>query len=355
MTEIRTAVDLQHPAGRAWRALTDRRLLPQWFAPTDLEPEIGAQFRFEPLELPGIPGPIEGEVTELDEPHRIVMRWYEGDVQSLVIYDLRPRPEGCQLVLREYCEDGEWPPETRDLREQTFEGLLTGRLPAVLDWLAFREVDLADETPADEPTTAEIAAGQSRRRRRIAALAAVGVVLVGGAAVAGTVWGGGGSPQATSSASASAEATSDGGDAPATTSAAPSRTPRSPSPSASPTASATPKPSKSAAGAPARAVLSGRYATVADELADYTGEVVISNSGRAAGTGWTVTITLAGGAKLKGTSGASGRQDGRTATFSGAAVPAGGTLRFTFTVESGLLGAKQPQGCAVNGQRCAGL
>ena len=176
MTEIRTAVDLHHPADRAWRALTDRRLLPQWFAATDLEAEVGARFQLEPVDLPGLPGPIDGEVTELDEPHRIVMRWYEEDRQSLVVCDLRPNAEGCQLVVREYCEEGEWTPEEQELRQQTYEQLLTGRLPAVLDWLAFREVDFPEEEADDEAVAGTRAGRRVAGNRRMAIVVAVALI-----------------------------------------------------------------------------------------------------------------------------------------------------------------------------------
>jgi uncharacterized protein YndB with AHSA1/START domain len=355
VTEIRTAVDLHHPAERAWRALTDRRLLPQWFAATELEPMIGARFQLRPVDLPGLPEEIDGEIVELDEPYRMVMRWFEQDRQSLIVCDLTPSQDGCQFVLRQVPELGDWSPEDRELRQQTYDQLLAGRLPAVLDWLAFREVDFGADPPVEVIEQADIDAGQPpARRNRVIVLAAV-VGLVGLAAVVLGIWSARTSEPAavtaTNTPTSSATATASGqpsvvGSAPATRTAGPTLSPSRPG---------APPPATKNGVPPAQATLDARYSTVSNRLLAYTGEIVVNNTGKGSASDWAVKITVPKNATVSDVSGASYQQDGQTVTFTGAAVGPNGSARIQFDVGQVSLGAKQPDSCAVNGQACSGL
>jgi len=123
-----------------------------------------------------------------------------------------------------------------------------------------------------------------------------------------------------------------------------------------PSGSATPAPTRSGvAGAPAAVALRARYQTIGtvDPLG-YQGEVTITNPGRSAVTGWTVTLTLPPGEVVSGASGVHFRQNGATVTFTpigrGRFVPVQGTVRFTFTVNPGAGGP--PVGCAIDDHRC---
>lgn len=109
---------------------------------------------------------------------------------------------------------------------------------------------------------------------------------------------------------------------------------------------------------PAAADLVARYSREANTgllgLTGYRGKVVISNSGKGAADGWTVTLSLPAGQKVDGVEGADARQEGDVVTFTPLAgrgeVAAGASVTFTFDVP-GLL-AGEPTGCAVNGRPC---
>ena len=91
---------------------------------------------------------LSGAVVEVDEPHRLVLRWREDDVPVLVSYELTSTDEGCRLILHQSGTDGHWTAEQQEQRQQAYAHLVSGPLPAVLDWLAFREIDFTTEPPA---------------------------------------------------------------------------------------------------------------------------------------------------------------------------------------------------------------
>ncbi|MBF9131051.1 SRPBCC domain-containing protein [Plantactinospora sp. S1510] len=164
MTEIRTTVDLRHPPERVWRALTDRELLPKWFGSVEPRPSSISRFELRPTDFPELDELITVELVELDPPHRIVVRWPEDGQPTQVVCELTPTAEGCRLTVtqgdpedpfrdtgiddpfRDSGIDDPWRPADPDRREQAYRQLLDTRLPAVLDWLAFREVDLPEST-----------------------------------------------------------------------------------------------------------------------------------------------------------------------------------------------------------------
>ncbi|MBO4205045.1 SRPBCC family protein, partial [Micromonospora echinofusca] len=201
MTEIRTAIDFRHPPGRVWQALTDRRLLAQWFVevepladgtrpPTDGRP-VGRGEAAGPAaaaddtlllrtgDLPGFTGPAQVRVIGCREPRSLVLRWTEPDRSGLLECTLDATTDGCRLALRETLEAGDWTPAYRRHRQESYQQVLTNRLPAVLDWLAFREVDLAPPTAGGAtPVTPPGPAAPPWRRPAVVAVA-VGVLVAG--------------------------------------------------------------------------------------------------------------------------------------------------------------------------------
>jgi uncharacterized protein YndB with AHSA1/START domain len=362
VTEIRTVVDLHHPPGRVWRALTDRRLLPQWLA--TLEPRAGARFQLRPVDLPGLDAMIDGELVAVDEPHRMVMRWQENDRRSLVVCELTPTPDGCRLSFSQTCESGEWEPADRDRRQQTLDDFLTGRLPAVLDWLALREVDLADtvviaavEADAD-PVEPDAGAVDRRPRRRWLIATTLAACLL--TAIVVTVMG---MLRPASDHAAGAAglgpAPSPSGAAPTTTEAVPIAPPRTnhADPIRS-TSRPTPSPTKNttAATVPATAALGAHYATVSNRLFGYSAQVIVNNPSQLAVPGWVLTITLSGRSQVYSVSGANYHQNGQTVIFTGPPIPPNGSAHIRFDVAGDArLGDKRPGGCAIDGQPCAGM
>jgi len=77
---------------KVWRALTDPELHAQWWAPGDVGPEVGREFR---LEMPGF-GSIPCRVTESVPPARFVYT-FNGD--WTLAWTLVPEGNGTRLLL----------------------------------------------------------------------------------------------------------------------------------------------------------------------------------------------------------------------------------------------------------------
>ncbi|GGR76364.1 hypothetical protein GCM10010169_20640 [Micromonospora fulviviridis] len=352
MIEIATEVDLFHPPARIWRALTERELLAKWFAGSE---PLGDRTLLRTAGLPGYDADTEVEVVELRAPERLVLRCREGDRSTRLACDLVPTDHGCRLSVREVLEQGDW---DADQRAEQHQGAVTGRLPAILDWLAFQQVDLRRAEgglTAELPVVGLLGDARSGAGRRRAVLVA-GVLAVLGAAAGVTVWATRPAlpaPAAAPPSSPLVVPSASSGSPKATPSrATPSATRRSvapdPTPSASPTRAPSPSPSPAAP-------LAASYETVSDRVFGYRGQVVLSNPGSAARSGWTVTVTLGDGATVGTVNGAEAKQDGAVVTFTGTAVPAGGSATIRFDVRDPDLTATKPEGCTVDGSACAGL
>lgn len=117
-------------------------------------------------------------------------------------------------------------------------------------------------------------------------------------------------------------------------------------------------PTPEATAPPAVADLVASYSREANTgllgLTGYRGKVAISNRGRGAADGWTVTLSLPAGQKVDRVQGADAWQEGELVTFTPLGghgeVAAGGSVVLTFDVP-GLL-AGEPTGCAINGRPC---
>lgn len=363
MTDIRIDVELRHPARRVWLALTEPRLLSQWFAETEPAIRAGGRFRMRPVDLPVLGGPLIGEALEVDEHRRLVMRWGGGDRRTVVACDLASTATGCRLTFLEFPEAGTWQPKERDDRESAYQRALTGRLPAVLDWLAFQEVELTpvQERSAPNPdATGPDATGAPRRRTAPVRLAAAGGAVVLVVAVGTTLVlidrdsdGYSAAPPApspTAAVSATAPATTPP-ERPRPQAAPPSATPTRTATTGRPTATA-----RTTTADPGRPRVEARYRTLSSRLFGYTGEVRLDNSGDAASRDWTVTVTVAAGSTVTTAAGADYRQDGRQVTFTGPPVDADDSIRFEFEVIGDRrIGPKRPDGCTIGESSCAGL
>ncbi|MGW9197500.1 cellulose binding domain-containing protein [Micromonospora chersina] len=352
MIEIATEVDLFHPPARIWQALTERELLAKWFAGSE---SLGDRTLLRTSGLPGYDADTEVEVVELRAPERLVLRCLEGDRGTRLACDIVATGHGSRLSVREVLEEGDW---DADRRAEQHQAAVTGRLPAILDWIAFQQVDLRRAEgglTAELPVVGLLGDVRSRAGRRRAVLVAAAVAVLGAAAGA-TVWATRSEPPAPAApppATPLVVPSASSGSPKATPSrATPSATRRSvapdPTPSASPTRTPSPSPSPAAP-------LTASYETVSDRVFGYRGQVVLSNSGSAARSGWTVTVTLGDGATVGSVNGAEAKQDGAVVTFTGAAVPAGGSATIRFDVRDPDLTATGPEGCTVDGAACAGL
>ncbi|MEV4718924.1 SRPBCC domain-containing protein [Micromonospora noduli] len=363
MIEIGAQVDLSHPAERVWRALTDRELLGRWFAEAETVEGVADRMLLHTSGLPGFEANVEVEVTERQEPDLLVLACDEAGRLSELTCTVTTTKQGCRLELREVSTHGAWSAEQHEPREQQLRQALTVRLPAILDWLAFQQVDLSR---ADGGMTAELPligvrgrADRNPRRRRTLVAVVAGAVLVAGTAAWVTLPPDP-KPAAVPAPTATASPTVTAGTvtvAPtATPSARPSRTTASATTSPSRTPSA--KPSRtpaSAAPPPPPAPVTARYETDSDRLFGYTGEIVVRNPGGAPVADWAVVVTLAEGTTVDDVDGANWRQDKQVITFTGAALVAGGSQTIRFDVRDSRPNAREPESCTIGGQQCAGL
>ncbi|MGC5286409.1 SRPBCC family protein [Micromonospora sp. DT231] len=367
MIEIGAQVDLSHPPDRVWRALTDRKLLGRWFAEADTVEGVADRLLLHTAELPGFEANVEVEVTERQEAALLVLACDEAGRLSELTCAVTATSQGCRLEVREVTTHGAWSADQHDPREQQLRQALTVRLPAILDWLAFQQVDLRR---ADGGMTTELpligAPGSSgrthRRRRTLVAVLVTGAALLAGTAAwitvppestptAAPVSTGSPSPSVPAGTTAAARTATPSvrpSRSTASASTRPSRTPSAQPPS--PPASAVPPPP------PAPPVpMVARYETDSSRLFGYTGAVVVGNPGGVPVADWAVVVTLGEGTTVDDVDGANWRQDGRAITFTGAAVAAGGSQTISFDVRDSRPKAREPESCTIGGQPCAGL
>lgn len=148
MAEVRLEVDLPHPPERVWRALTEARLLTEWFMDADLEAREGTSFTLSPTGLRGFSGQISGEMLELAALRRLVMRWEGQKLHTRVTWELTEIVGGSKLrVLQTGFIGAPATLRRRELRA-TYTQLFAERLPHTLDRLAAGEVDLGGTASA---------------------------------------------------------------------------------------------------------------------------------------------------------------------------------------------------------------
>ena len=91
-----------YPPESLWRALTDRRVLPQWLMFTDdFEPRVGQKFQFKAEPQWGWRGIVDSEVTEVDCPRRLSYTW-QGEPEhpvTNVTWTIEPVGGGSRLRL----------------------------------------------------------------------------------------------------------------------------------------------------------------------------------------------------------------------------------------------------------------
>ncbi|PYC75917.1 hypothetical protein C7C45_02045 [Micromonospora arborensis] len=362
MIEIGAQVDLSHPPTRVWLALTDRALLGRWFAEAETVEGVPDRLLLHTAGLPGFEANVEVEVTERQVPGLLVLACDEAGRLSELTCTVTATGQGCRLEVREATTHGAWSAEQHEPREQQLRQSLTVRLPAILDWLAFQQVDLRRNDggmTAELPLVGARGPGRARRRRHQLAAMLGGVVVFGGVAAWAAL------PDEPNR-SAAPSSTPSVSPSPSGTLTAPTATRRA-TPSARPsrtTASATARPSRSASVQPSRPptsvpppppLLTARYDTDSSRLFGYTGEVVVDNRAGTPVGDWAVVVTLADGSTVDDVDGANWRQNGQAITFTGAAVPAGGSQTFRFDVRDNRPKARAPEACTVGGNPCTGL
>ena len=116
---------LPSPPDQLWAALTDPTALNQWFGETTSRAQVGLPFSVRP-HASGLPAGT-GEVTAVEPPRRLVVRWRaDGRVLALTIL-VEPADEGSLLRVAHSDTEG-----VDDARSTALRLLYDGRLRAYL-------------------------------------------------------------------------------------------------------------------------------------------------------------------------------------------------------------------------------
>jgi uncharacterized protein YndB with AHSA1/START domain len=94
-----TELAFEYPAlpDRVWDALTNSAKMSTWLTDNDFVPVLGHRFMLGSNGFPGLPGPVIGEVIEVDPPRRLVMRWRSGSSRAHVTWLVEPVSGGSRL------------------------------------------------------------------------------------------------------------------------------------------------------------------------------------------------------------------------------------------------------------------
>jgi uncharacterized protein YndB with AHSA1/START domain len=379
VTELRLDVDLPHPRARVWRALTEQRLLREWFVPTDLAPHPGETFRaFPPPGLAGLATPFDLDVVEVAAQQRLAMHWRDDHTHTEVAWELSDHGAGTRLTLTQAGFFGVDGARRRLELRRSYQFMFGEQLQLTLNRLASDEVDPGgvpadlhaaiprrresappDPAPLDEPPAG------SRRLRLLSLAGAVVLVVLASTAVAAMIGGNGADPGRDPQTEYGLDS---GVQAPAATDpSAGSGTPRPgsspgaiPSSGGSAQASGTPLPEASGSVA-ATAPLAASYKTIALlGLGGFDTEVTVSNPGPAAREGWTVVLTMPAEKTVENrSSGAvSLAQSGTTVTVTpvGTArtLAADGSVTFVVRFPALLALGQSITACTVDGTACTG-
>ena len=117
-----------HPPDRLWEAITTAEQLSRWFMPTDIRPEVGAEFTFtRPVVKPELREGklIHCRVLEVRVGEVLVYSWadrqFPDGLDSTVTWTLHPEGAGTRVLLVHRGFDPE-DPVSQSLRDVMTEG-----------------------------------------------------------------------------------------------------------------------------------------------------------------------------------------------------------------------------------------
>jgi uncharacterized protein YndB with AHSA1/START domain len=362
VSDVQITVDLPYPAEVVWRALTERRLMSEWFLPTDLAPVAGGIYRvFPPPGLAGFGAPFDVDVLEVVVPQRLLQRWRGEQLHTEMLWEITPAGTGSHLRVVQSGFLGLQGDRRRSELLEAHGTLFQERLPALLARLALDDVlppppvrvPLKMPAPAPDlvPARRPFWHVPVRQRLRLLSIAGAIVLTVLIATALATL-------VVIRPPSAPADALIPpyvpGLDQQAGPSA--SAQPVSPTPSASSTPIPV-RPSPSVPSAqPVPSALTAGYRTAESYSLSYIGSISIK-AGETAVDGWTAIIEVPQGVQVTSAwDQVEHHQTGRTVTFSSEAhrrIEPG--ITFTLSFQAGGADGGQPLSCTVNGVRCSGF
>jgi len=106
--------ELRSPIARVWQALTDAAILSTWtmFDCSEFRPVVGHRFRLHQRPSTGWDGVVEGEVLQVQAPHRLVYSWAVqiNDHRTTVTWTLAEGEGGVTLL---HLEQSGFAPEAK--------------------------------------------------------------------------------------------------------------------------------------------------------------------------------------------------------------------------------------------------
>ncbi|AZP04431.1 metalloregulator ArsR/SmtB family transcription factor [Jeotgalibaca ciconiae] len=89
-------LDFQYTSSieQVWKALTESDILEQWILANDFKPVVGHTFQFKSEPNEYWDGIIDGEVLEVDEPHKLSYIWASAGETTTVVWTLTEVSEG---------------------------------------------------------------------------------------------------------------------------------------------------------------------------------------------------------------------------------------------------------------------
>src|SRR5690606_1659974 len=77
-----------------WKALTDSEILAKWIWNNDFKPVVGHKFQFRAEPNEWWDGIVNGEVLEVDEPHKLSYTWASQGETTTITWTLKEGPDG---------------------------------------------------------------------------------------------------------------------------------------------------------------------------------------------------------------------------------------------------------------------
>ena len=345
-------VEIMHPPALVWRALTEAKLLNEWFQPIAGWPESGArpgsQGRVFPTDdLWGF-GSFDIDLVEAEPHSRLVFRWRGDDFTIEITCEIHAIPGGSRITA---CQDGFLGKQEAERREslRSAHQVMIERLRAAVDRLAlgFGEAAFLEaETPVPSP--------RGHHRARVLSLAGAAIVAML-FATAGAVWLGRDTPPPPAPAPVGEGNDSGlGAGTPPGLSTSPSK---SPAVVGTPSAKPSTQNTSAASVVPSGKPLIASYQTNALlGLGGFDTEVTVENTGGAAHTGWTVVLTMPDSTAVENRSPETVKmqQTGEIVTLTpvSAVLPAGEAVTFTIRFPALLALGQSIKACTVDGQPC---
>lgn len=84
------ALDFQYTSSvdQVWKALTESDILEQWIWANDFKPVVGHKFQFKSEPNEYWDGIVNGEVLEVDEPHKLAYTWDSAGEETTITWTL---------------------------------------------------------------------------------------------------------------------------------------------------------------------------------------------------------------------------------------------------------------------------